>query len=185
MKRNSRFKCVLRLEKASTKICKFQSRLVTLAAPIPIFWGKRLVKPSDLEVSGFIQLWECWVSHGCSHMRISHRCFLCLGNGKMVSNSKLSPFLLQVSTLTKLCPPQENSLSSSLSLNRCLIKESYSLSVGVFYSLRDGGVTINAKKQQVCSIQALKIIVETVDSVAQRLRRSVGFRPCVVCLVLT
>lgn len=117
-------------------------------------------------------------------MRTSHRCFLCLGNGKMVSNSKLSPFLLQASTLTKLFPPQGNSLSSSLSLNRCLIKESYSLSVGAFYSLRAGGVTINAIKQQVSFIQALNIIIESTDSVAQRLWRSVGFTPCVVCLVL-
>lgn len=50
--------------------------------------------------------------------------------------------------------------------------------------LRPGGTTINAKKQQASSIQALKIIVDNVDSIAQRLCSSVGFRPCVVCLVL-
>lgn len=173
MKRNSRFKCVLYLLKLSTKICKFKSRIVTLAAPILGCWGKRL---GDAFWS-----WGFWFH---TAMRILRRCFLCLGNGEMVSNSKLSPFLLQVSTLTKLFPPQGNSLSSSLSPNRCLMKESYSLSVGAFYSLRAGGIAINAKKQQVSSIQALKIIVESVDSVAQRLRSSVGFRPCVVCLVL-
>lgn len=42
---------------------------------------------------------------------------------------------------------------------------------------------MNAKKQQVSSIQALKIIVENLDSVAQRsLCSSIGCRPCVTCL---
>lgn len=56
MKRNSRFKCVLCLEKLSTKIWKLKSRIVTLAALILGFRGKRLVMPFDLEVSAFIQL---------------------------------------------------------------------------------------------------------------------------------
>lgn len=43
---------------------------------------------------------------------------------------------------------------------------------------------MNAKTQQVSSVQALKVIVENLDSVAQRsLCSSIGFRPCVVCLV--
>lgn len=63
------------------------------------------------------------------------------------------------------------------------MKESYSLSVAAFYALRAGSIKMNAKKQQVSCIQALKIIVENLDSVAQRsLCSSIGFRPCVVCL---
>jgi len=88
-----------------------------------------------------------------------------------------------VSTLTKLSPPQGNSLSSSLYLNDCLMKESYSLFVAAFYAFRAGGIKMNAKQQQVSSIQALQIISENLDSVAQRsLCRSTGFRLCVVCL---
>lgn len=46
---------------------------------------------------------------------------------------------------------------------------------------------MNAKKQQVSSTRALKIIVENLDSVAQAsLYSSMSFRPYVVCLgVLT
>lgn len=43
------------------------------------------------------------------------------------------------------------------------MKESYSLSVAAFYALRAGGIKMNAKKQQVSCIQALKIIVENLD----------------------
>lgn len=43
---------------------------------------------------------------------------------------------------------------------------------------------MNTKTQQVSSVQALKVIVENLDSVAQRsLCSSTGFRQCIVCLV--
>lgn len=134
LKRNSRCKFVLYLEKLSTVIHKFKFKIVTLAALILGFWGKRLVH--------VFWSWGFWFH---TAMRTSCRWFLCLRVGKTISNSKLSPCLLQ------WAPSQSCSYLRGIHYLLHFIWKTawwknYSLPVATFYALRAGGIKMNAKK---------------------------------------